>query len=447
MSARARIFGVAAILAAVAASARQAGQPLKPGFNLFSKEQDIQLGQANAKQVLAQYQVVNNQFLQDYVRRVGGRLAETPEAKQSGFQFDFTVLNVGEINAFALPGGPMFIYTGLLKACESEAQLAGVMGHEMSHVILRHGTHEATKANLIQLPALLAGSVIGDTSVMGKLAGMGLGLGANSFVLKFSRDAESEADALGSHLMSEAGYNPIEMAHFFEKLATGSQPPQFLSDHPNPGNREKAIQAEVQTLPQRSYGYETKDFPRMKSELAMLPPPPKAPAIPQPQPGASAASGEWKQFQGQMFNVAYPNNWQVLGDPNASEITIAPQDGVVTRNSNTEIGYGAILSYFVPDNNRSDLRSATDDLIHHLHVDNPRLAATSKGRATRVGGTPGLLTTLSSSSPLGGDEADLLLTAMRPQGLFYIILIAPQSNAGQLQSTLQKIQDSIRFNQ
>jgi|SRR5579859_3430023 len=115
-----------------------------------------------------------------------------------------------------------------------------------------------------------------------------------------------------------------------------------------------------------------------------------------------------------MFNVAYPNNWQVLGDPNASDITIAPQDGVVTHNGNTEIGYGAILSYFVPDNNSSDLRSATDDLIHHLHVDNPRLAATSKGRATRVGGTPGLLTTLSSSSPLGGDETDLLLTAVRP---------------------------------
>jgi len=269
-------YAVAAVVAAVPAyAARRPGEPLKPGFNLFSKEQDVQLGETNAKQVTAQYQVADNQFLQEYVRHVGSRLATAPEAKHSGFEFRFTVLNVSDINAFALPGGPMFIYSGLLKACDNEAQLAGVMGHEMSHVILRHGTHEASKANLIELPALLAGSLIGNDTLTGKLARMGVGLGANSFILKFSRDAESEADALGSHLMSEAGYDPMQMARFFEKLAGGPHPPQLLSDHPNPGNRERAIRAEMQTLPARSYGYETGEFQRMKSEVAGLPPAPK----------------------------------------------------------------------------------------------------------------------------------------------------------------------------
>ncbi len=274
----------AVMLAAAAYAARRPGEPLRPGFNLFSKDQDVQLGDANAKEVIAQYQVADNQFLQDYVRRVGNRLAAGSEAKQSGFEFRFTVLNVTDVNAFALPGGPMFIYSGLLNACDNEAQLAGVMGHEMSHVILRHGTHEASKANLIQLPALLAGSLIGDDTVRGKLARMGLGLGASSFILKFSRDAESEADALGAHLMSEAGYDPVQMARFFEKLATGPHPPQLLSDHPNPGNRERAIRAEMQTLPARSYGYQTGEFQRMKSEVAALPPPPKpSPATPRNQ--------------------------------------------------------------------------------------------------------------------------------------------------------------------
>jgi len=281
MSRNARILGIFATLFVTAALARRPGEPLKPGYNMFSKQQDIELGQANAKKVREQYQAVNNQFLQDYVRRVGNRLAEQPEARQSGFEFNFTVLNVGEINAFALPGGPMFIYTGLLKVCDNEAQLAGVMGHEMSHVILRHGTHEATKANFIQLPALLAGAVIGEDTVAGKLANMGLGLGAKSVILKFSRDAETEADALGAHLMAASGYNPIEMARFFEKLSAGPHPPQLLSDHPNPGNRENAIEAEMKTLPQRSYTWQTGDFSRMKSELAKLPPPPKAPATPQ----------------------------------------------------------------------------------------------------------------------------------------------------------------------
>jgi predicted Zn-dependent protease len=268
---------IALILSAAGYAARRPGAPLKPGFNLFSKEQDVQLGDANAKQVSAQYPVADNQFLQDYVRHLGGRLAAAPDAKQSGFEFRFTVLNVNDVNAFALPGGHMFIYSGLLKACDNEAQLAGVMGHEMSHVILRHGTHEASKANLIELPALLVGSLIGDDTVTGKLARMGLGLGTNSFILKFSRDAESEADALGAHLMSEVGYDPVEMARFFEKLAAGPHPPQILSDHPNPGNREKAIRAEMQTLPARSYGYQTGEFQRMKSEVAALPPAPSVP--------------------------------------------------------------------------------------------------------------------------------------------------------------------------
>src|SRR5436305_8642934 len=204
-SLRVAALSIALGMAAGAWAARRPGDPLKPGFNLFSRADDIQVGQENAKQVLAKYPPLKNQFVQDYVQRIGQRLAAAPEAKQSGFQFTFTVLNVDEINAFALPGGPMFIYTGLLKAVDNEAQLAGVMGHEMAHVILRHGTHEATKANGLSmlaggLSAMLGGSKIAESIV---------GLGANSVVLKFSRDAETEADALGAHLMSEAGYDPI----------------------------------------------------------------------------------------------------------------------------------------------------------------------------------------------------------------------------------------------
>lgn len=272
---------LALVLSATILAARRAGEPLKPGFNLFSKQQDVDLGQNNAKQVLQQYEVVKDQSLQNYIRRVGDRLAAINEAKSSGFNFTFTLLNVSEVNAFALPGGPMFIFTKLIQTTDNEAQLAGVMAHEMSHVILRHGTHEASKANLIQIPAALAAGLIGDQSAAGKLAELGLGLTANSFILKFSRDAESEADALGSHLMAEAGYNPIEMARFFEKLAqNGSQGPQFLSDHPNPGNRETAIEAEIRTLPQRDYGYETGSFARAKAAVSALPPPSKKPQPP-----------------------------------------------------------------------------------------------------------------------------------------------------------------------
>jgi beta-barrel assembly-enhancing protease len=241
----------------------------QPGFNLFSKQQDVQLGQEAAAQVRKQMTVIKDPVLTNYVNAVGKRLANTPEAQQSGFPFTFEVVADPSINAFALPGGPMFINTGLLKAVDNEAQLAGVMGHEMSHVILRHGTNQASKKNLIELPAVLGAGLAGG-SMAGKLAQLGIGLGANSVLLKFSRSAESQADLTGSHIMSEAGYNPMEMARFFEKLSAqgGARAPQFMSDHPNPGNRERAIEEEAASLPRRNYGYETGQFQRMKQVVA-----------------------------------------------------------------------------------------------------------------------------------------------------------------------------------
>jgi len=220
-------------------------------------------------------QMVKDPFLNDYVNRVGRKLANTPEARASGFPFTFEVVADPSINAFALPGGPMFINTGLLKAVDNEAELAGVMGHEMSHVILRHGTNQASKAQAIQLPLMLGSRVAGG-SMLGRLGQLGIGLGANSVLLKFSRTAESQADLTGSHLMAESGYNPMAMARFFEKLSSqgGSRGLQFFSDHPNPGNRERAIEEEADKLPRRNYGYETGEFGRMKQVVSGVHEPP-----------------------------------------------------------------------------------------------------------------------------------------------------------------------------
>lgn len=252
---------------------------LKPGFNLFSKEQDVQLGQEMAAQVRKQMTVIHDRTLTAYVNAVGKRLVAAPEAKASGFRFTFEVIADPSINAFALPGGPMFINTGLLRAVDNEAELAGVMGHEMSHVILRHGTNQASKANLIELPAILAGQMSGNIGMIGQLAQVGIGLGV---LTKFSRTAESQADLMGSHLMAAAGYDPTELAKFFDKLNSKGidQAPEFLSDHPNPGNREKAIEQEARRLPQQHYGYETGKFQQMKKVIATiheLPPKPQPP--------------------------------------------------------------------------------------------------------------------------------------------------------------------------
>jgi beta-barrel assembly-enhancing protease len=283
---RPSVFLIACILSlATLLAAAQGPTRIHPGFNLFTKEQDVQLGQETAAQVRKQMTVITDPVLTAYVNKIGKRLAASQEAQASGFPFTFEVVADPSINAFALPGGPMFINTGLLKAVDSEAQLAGVMGHEMSHVILRHGTNQASKAQIIELPAILS-QQIGAGSMLGQLASAGITLGTGSVLLRFSRSAESQADLMGSHLMAEAGYNPLELAHFFEKLnAPGGQgAPEFLSDHPNPDHREQAIKAEAARLPPQSYTYQTGDFLRMKQMAAQIKEPRPKPLPPTQHP-------------------------------------------------------------------------------------------------------------------------------------------------------------------
>src|SRR4029450_8741245 len=141
-------------------------------------------------------------------------------------------------------------------------------------VALRHGTNQASKANLLQLPAMLAGVMAGGNgSMLGQLAQLGIGLGFNSVLLKYSRNAERDADILGARMMARAGYNPIEMARFFEKLAAqgGREGPEFFSDHPDPGNRMRTIQEEIRYMPQRNYNADSGELRQIQSRLGALP--------------------------------------------------------------------------------------------------------------------------------------------------------------------------------
>jgi beta-barrel assembly-enhancing protease len=273
------------ITTAAQSLASQGPTELKPGFNLFTKQQDIQLGRETAAEIRKHAIIVNDPVLTNYVNAVGRRLMQSREARTSGFSFTFEVVANPTINAFALPGGPMFINTGLLKDVDNEAQLAAVMGHEMSHVVLRHGTNQVSKANLLEIPVALAEQLTNNGSLVGQLAELGIGLGTNGMLLKFSRTDESQADLMGSHIMAEEGYDPKQMAKFFAMLNAkgGYSTVQFLSDHPNPANRSKAIAEEAARLPQRTYGYQTGQFQQMQNEVAKIhEPSPKQPAADEP---------------------------------------------------------------------------------------------------------------------------------------------------------------------
>ena len=251
---------------------------LRPGFNLFTPAQDVQVGQQAKAEVEKTKPILKDQRVTGYISGLGKRLSASPHA--GDFPFSFEVIKDSSINAFALPGGPVFINSATIAAADNEAQLAGVIAHEMSHVALRHGTHEASKAKALELGAALVGAATANT-LTGALARAGIGLGANSLLLHYSREAESQADYNGALIMSDEGYNPVEMARFFQKLESRSSEgalAQFLSDHPTPGNRVQAVQEEVRLLPSRNYNTDSPEFQRIRNSVRAIQPPP-GPAV------------------------------------------------------------------------------------------------------------------------------------------------------------------------
>ena len=431
----------------------------KPGFNLFSKEQDIQLGKEAAAQVEKQAEVVDNQEVTNYIASIGRKLAAQPQA--DNYPYTFKVVNDKSINAFALPGGPAFVHTGLIAAVDNEAQLAGVLAHEIAHVALRHGTNQVSKANLIQLPVLLASKSMG-TGILGQLGQLGIGLGANSLLLKFSRTAETQADLLGAQIAAQAGYNPAEMARFFEKLeaAGGSRGLQFLSDHPNPGNRMKAIQDLIQQMPQRNYARDSGQLPRIKSLVAGLPAPRKNLAQPasSPQGGASqGASGlsipasrpssRMQQFQGQQLRISYPENWRATPNQDYTSVTFAPPSGVQPGQNGQSVGYGTIAAYYRPQTANASLWQATDELVAQLRAGDPSMrAGREMPREIRVGGKNGIVTTLQANSIFPGQiELDRVVTVAHPNGIFYLVFIAPESERAYGDPVFDQMLRSVQF--
>src|SRR5438552_6753713 len=241
-----------ALVPAVPASAAQPTQ-LKPGFNVFSAQQDVEIGRQSAAQAERQLPLLNDRNTQRYVDSVFQRLAA--QAPGTKFPYQVRIVNAKEINAFALPGGFVYVNRGAITAARTEGELAGVMAHEISHVALRHGTHNASKAYMAQAGLGVLGGILtgGRSSSTQQIVGLLGGLGLNAVFLKYSRDAETQADVMGTQIMARAGYDPMEMANFLpiREKQDGHNPgtvAQFLSDHPAPANREARIRQEAQAL-------------------------------------------------------------------------------------------------------------------------------------------------------------------------------------------------------
>src|SRR6187549_543718 len=243
----------AAVALATSIAIVSAQTKVTPPSNKYSVQDDIKLGQDAAREARQQLPLLRDESVHSYVVRLGERLVAAIPADQrhAGFNYTFDVVNVREINAFALPGGPMFVNRGMIEAARTEGEVAGVMAHELSHVLLRHGTAQASKAQKYQI-GQVAGAVLGAIigGGWGQIISQGSQFGLGTAFLRFSREYERQADILGSQIMARAGYDPRSMASMFKTIEKqgGAGGPQWLSDHPNPGNRVDYITKEAQML-------------------------------------------------------------------------------------------------------------------------------------------------------------------------------------------------------
>ncbi|HYA96195.1 MAG TPA: M48 family metallopeptidase [Terriglobales bacterium] len=455
-----------------------------PGDTGVSKQQQEQIGRQAMAEVYKKMPVLPDSSPEtQYVRQLGRKLAATIPEEES-WPYEFHVIQQKEINAFALPGGPIFVNVGTIIAAENEAQLAGALAHEMSHIYMQHSIKQMRKTQMTRGIAGVLGAVLGSMGGAGGAFGqMGAGIAGGMLTMKYSRADESQADAVGAIIMYKAGYDPRQLARFFQKLASmsNSSNPQFLSDHPNPGNRTQAIEDEVRNWPARDYVNNSQAFIQAKQDAQSMhtytareisagartgewgrdnrgggygrgddddygpsgPPPNQRPGSGGNVSSVSyrdvRPSGRLTSAQQDLFTISYPDNWRLYQDPGGDGVTIAPAAGV----GEGIVAYGVMIN--TASSSGASIDDATHNVISELMQGNPALRTLGSPQPVRVNGVEGRSVDLTGDSPIaeGGrplPEHDWLVALPRSDGsMLYAVFIAPERDFSELRPTFENM--------
>lgn len=439
-----------------------------PPKNKYTPQQDVQIGREAAAEVRKEYPVITDDQIETYLERLGDRLVEAAprELNNPVFEYSFTPVNLKDINAFALPGGPMFVNRGMIEAAGSEAEVAGVMAHELAHVLLRHGTANATKAQGFQIGALagaIAGAVVGGG--WGELISQGSQFGLGTWLMKYSRDYEKQADLVGAQIMARAGYDPRELARMFETIAKqgGNGGPQWLSSHPNPGNRTQYINAEAAQLRVAPRPGD-QGFQQTKSRLAQLGAARtmadiernggnggmgggggrSTGSVGRIGEAVPAPSRQYRTVQGgQLFTVSVPSNWQAVTSNNS--IKYVPQNAYGDYNGQVTLTHGVELG--VARASSRNLDAATQSLIEGFLRGNDGMRLAGRQEMFQMSGRQAIVTPLEGRSVGGGAERVEVHTTLLNNGdLFYLLTVVPDREITAYGTAFDRVVRSVRLN-
>jgi beta-barrel assembly-enhancing protease len=476
---RTRFVSLAMVLALSAAIAN--GQTnVKAGFNLFSPSDDAQIGAQSAVAAEQQLPIVRDGNVNAYVNGIGQRLAANAGGPE--FRYQFKVVNASDINAFALPGGYIYLNRGVLEQARNEGEVAGVIAHEISHVALRHGTHQASKAYLAQAGISILGGILGGKVGQGTAQVINAvgGIGLNALFLKYSRDLETQADVRGSQILAASGYSPVDMVNFFQTLESvdKARKTSWLSDHPAPPDRIARIQQEARLL--HVSQTPTTNVAGLQSIQSRLRGSGAAPTMAQisrsgPATAASQQSGRRRPTsqasstvtipapstslraytsRSGVYRISYPSNWQVVQE-GSTGVTLAPPGGAGSVSGNGEIVVGAIVNHYDPFGNgqssyfgNATIETATNDLLATLQQSSPhlRLVSGSEGRVKLAGGTAVAATLRGVDPQTGIDERVTVVTRqLADEHLLYLLFITPERDAANYRSVLNAMVSSMQI--
>jgi beta-barrel assembly-enhancing protease len=437
---------------------------IAPPKNSYTPAQDVELGREAAAEARKQLPILRDDNVSSYVEDIGRRLtaAIPADLRHPEFRYTFEPVNVREINAFALPGGPMFVNRGMIEAAHTEGEVAGVMAHELSHVILRHGTAQASKAQKYQI-GQVAGAVLGAIvgGGWGQIISQGSQFGLGTAFLRFSREYERQADILGSQIMARSGYDPRDMANMFKTIEKegGAGGPQWLSDHPNPGNRVAYITKEAESLRVQNPVRDTRAFTQVQAHLKQMSPAPTTEQATRnagnrpagtsgegraPTGRVPAPSSSYRTYtEGNMFKVSVPSNWREI--PTQTAVTFAPEGAYGQANGQNVFTHG--VEFGATRNETHDLETATKDLLDALAQSNPGLRRASGSDRISVAGRAGLRTALSNSQSVTGEPESIVVitTQLRDGNLFYAVAVAPQNDFNGYRNAFDRVIRSIQL--
>jgi hypothetical protein len=432
--------------------------------NKFKTTDDVKLGRQAAAEAEQQFPLLRDSEVTAYVEKVGQRLvASIPaEFQHSEFRYYFKVINASDINAFALPGGPMYVNRGMIETARTEGEMAGVMAHELSHVALRHGTAQATKAQKYAVGAGIAG-ILG-TILAGPAAGQLALLPIGAYFLRYSREYETEADLLGARIMANAGYDPSDLANMFRTIeAQGGGGGGFLSDHPSPKDRYARINQEAQYLRVREQTRDDTEFRSIKERLRRYPRAQSMAEIQRnggrypldtsgnnypsnpPRGRVEYPSSRFRTYsEFGVVQVSVPDNWRELSDQGS--VWFAPEGAYGSTNGQVIYTHGVNIG--ATRTNSRNLQQATNEFVSALQQGSGNLRARGNYQRMDVDGRNGLLITLGNTNEATGrsEIINVVTTQLRSGDLFYLITVSPESEYSTYQDTFLNILRSLRLN-